>query len=260
MVFIRSILFKSLEHTKISKMSLTWRRLHWSIRLHGMRLTVSKMAARILERFGVPTAESLADSVMLFDRRFHVSTAGDVDTQSLNLSPQVREHAVEYTPSCPIELAVLFEHLNVTPSKRVFIDFGCGKGLVTLVATQFPFLSVVGVEYSDELCRLAQENVRKLRSLNPSSPDVSIWKGDAREYPLPDFPLVLYFYNPFDGVVMTEIIARLADSLVKVPRDCLVIYRNPVHRRILDEDVRFRSRQLPSLFSNRFAVYDWQSS
>jgi hypothetical protein len=42
-----------------------------------------------------------------------------------------------------------------------FIDLGSGKGRVLLMASDYPFKRIIGVEFMPELQRVAQENIRK---------------------------------------------------------------------------------------------------
>ncbi len=43
----------------------------------------------------------------------------------------------------------------------VFVDFGFGKGTALLLATEFPFKRIIGVEFSPELHRIAEENIKR---------------------------------------------------------------------------------------------------
>ena len=44
-----------------------------------------------------------------------------------------------------------------------FVDMGSGKGRALLVASELPFAKIVGVELSQELHQIAEENVRRYR-------------------------------------------------------------------------------------------------
>lgn len=240
-------------------MYLTWRRFSWSVRLNGWKPTVAKCLQRVHRLWDASTTDRLADSVALFDRRFNVATSGEVQTDELGLSGDAGAHAVEYSPSCPIEVAVVLEQLPMPLGEPVFLDFGCGKGLVTLLAAEFAFRSIVGIEASEQLSRIARDNVQRYQWRRSRSIDVSIWTGDARDYPLPNAPLVAYFYNPFDREVMERIVERFRASLEAQPRDCVMIYRNPVHRDVLDSAAGFRERPLPGALARRFAVFEWNA-
>jgi predicted RNA methylase len=47
-----------------------------------------------------------------------------------------------------------------------FVDFGSGKGRVLLVASHYPFREVVGVEFSPELQKIAEGNIRSTKAPN----------------------------------------------------------------------------------------------
>jgi hypothetical protein len=74
--------------------------------------------------------------------------------------------------------------------------------------------------------------------------------GDAVSCPLPDGPLVVYLYNPFDATLLAPFAARL-EAAAAPGRDVLVAYVNPVHRAIFDGAARFA----PLWDNGRVAVY-----
>ena len=55
---------------------------------------------------------------------------------------------------------------RVWPTARLrdftFIDLGCGKGRVLLMASDYPFKKIIGVEFMPELHRAAQKNIARL--------------------------------------------------------------------------------------------------
>ena len=48
---------------------------------------------------------------------------------------------------------------QIFPSKSVFVNIGSGKGRNLLIASQFNFKRVVGIEFSKEFCEIAKKNV-----------------------------------------------------------------------------------------------------
>ena len=59
--------------------------------------------------------------------------------------------------------------------------------------------------------------------------------ADAGAYQLPDGPLVIYFYNSFDEVVLGRVLANIRRSLEAHPRDIVLVCVNPVHRAVIDD-------------------------
>ena len=143
-------------------------------------------------------------------------------------------HAVDYEPSPYHITAKILRKLSIDHTRFSFIDFGSGKGRVLLIASQSPFKAVIGIEFSRELCEIARSNIAKVRASKCAASLVECVHTDAMEYRLPDEPLVCYFYNPFDQIIMEVVVGRLVESLKKIPREAYVIYLNAKYRMLFD--------------------------
>jgi hypothetical protein len=53
---------------------------------------------------------------------------------------------------------------------------------------------------------------------------------DAAEFPLPEEPLVLYFFNPFPEEILSRVLSNLEASLARAPRRVYVLFYAPVRR------------------------------
>ena len=98
-----------------------------------------------------------------------------------------------------------------------------GRGAALLLASEFPFKRIMGVEFSDELSAIARENVASFPTEAQRCGDIEIVCEDAAEFELPVDPLVLYFYNPFHEPIMREVMRRVVESLDDDPRPAFVI-------------------------------------
>jgi tRNA1(Val) A37 N6-methylase TrmN6 len=47
-------------------------------------------------------------------------------------------------------------------SKDVFADMGCGKGRCLIMATQYEFRKVIGVEYNETLFQILMHNIEPI--------------------------------------------------------------------------------------------------
>jgi len=68
---------------------------------------------------------------------------------------------------------------------------------------------------------------------------ISIVLADAREYELPEEPLVLYFFNPLPECAFSEVLTRLEKSLAQTPRPVWIVYHNPMLERLLSGNRAF---------------------
>jgi SAM-dependent methyltransferase len=170
-----------------------------------------------------------------FDGTYGTDTEKIREIGSLDIASQNAQHAVRYQPSPQNFAAELIHALPIDYSQFIFIDFGAGKGRVLLIAAQLPFAAVIGIEFSQELCAVAIDNISKIVP-NKRAGRVECYYNDVTLYPLPESPLVCYFYNPFDRLIMQAVVDRLASSLKDKPREIYIIYVHPEHRAIFDAE------------------------
>ena len=151
-----------------------------------------------------------------FDRRLGVRTRGYSD---LRYEPTPAEVFHEIIAKIPFD-----------PGDFVFVDFGSGKGKVLMLAAHYPFRRVVGCELWEDLHRIAVENLASFRERSACAVAITPLRIDAAEFPLPDEPLVLYFFNPFPEAVLSRVLENLRESLARAPRRVYVLFYGPVRR------------------------------
>jgi SAM-dependent methyltransferase len=102
-----------------------------------------------------------------FDWRYHVKTCGDRDPRQLSVVGENVSHAIPYIPTTPRTGRHILRNLPVTDvSSYTFIDIGSGKGRMLLLAAEFPFRRVIGIEFASDSHALAQQNVKTYRNPN----------------------------------------------------------------------------------------------
>jgi len=176
----------------------------------------------------------------MFDWRHGIRTCGNANLTGLTLVGNNADHAVHYHPSHPKFLFEVFSSLNIDYASYTFIDIGSGKGRVLLVASEFPFFQVLGVELATELHEIASRNIRNYRSKTQKCKNVQSLNVDAAEFELPLTPLVLYLFNPFRPAVLVPVLQRLQRSLDSHPRDVTLIYMAPFHGALIEQETSLR--------------------
>ena len=169
-----------------------------------------------------------ADRAEGFDARFGTDTAAAVYPWNLPSvvhedSPEI--HAYEAAPAWLIRETIA--SIPLQPHMFAFVDMGSGKGRALLVASDFPFAKIVGIELSHELHRIAEENIRRYRSASQRCTAFSLHCMNAAEYTFEPEPLVLFLFNPFGKDTIRSILAGLEASLKAKRREAYVIYVNP---------------------------------
>jgi hypothetical protein len=122
----------------------------------------------------------------------------------------------------------------------VFIDLGSGKGRTLLMASDYPFRRIVGVELLPALHHIAQENLSKYHSESQKCFALESNRGDATDFPFPAEPTVLYLFNPFPEAGLRKVIANLEQSLREHPRPVYVLYSNPLLERVLGDSAALK--------------------
>ena len=108
--------------------------------------------------------------------------------------------------------------LDIPYERYAFVDLGSGKDRVLLVASEFPFLEVRGVEFARELHETACENIRRYRSGSQKTQNVRSIHGDAIAFEFPASSFVLFLNNPFGPGGLMPILRRLRETLASQPR------------------------------------------
>ncbi|HET7084711.1 MAG TPA: class I SAM-dependent methyltransferase [Rhizomicrobium sp.] len=179
-----------------------------------------------------------------YDRQHGIDTAGCVDTPDLGLSREVAQRGTLYDATPPRIAEFLIGKIAERAKDFTFVDVGSGKGRVLLIAAQFPFRKVVGLEHSALLNEVAAENIRRFARLHPGAPAIEVVTGDATRLPLPDGPLVLFLYNPLCSDAMRDFGAAIKTSWQAQPRKIICIYYNPAHSSELLESGIFPVQQI----------------
>ena len=115
-----------------------------------------------------------------------------------------------------------------------FIDLGSGKGRVLLMASEYPFKRIIGVEFMPELHRAAQNNIAKYTTERQQCWQIETFCMDARDFPFPDGPLVVYLFNPFSESTFALILENLRRSVEASPRPVYIAYRFKEFESLLD--------------------------
>ena len=169
------------------------------------------------------TARGEARREREFDERHGVDTAGVVHLAALDIASPNKDLGVRYQAANPALVRRLLAQIPIDSGEYVFMDFGAGKGRTALLASEFPFRRIVGVEFSPELVDVARANVARFRSRAQRCPDVEFLCLDAVDIEISADPVVLFFYNPFGEPVMHRVMERVCGSLDERPRAAYVV-------------------------------------
>jgi SAM-dependent methyltransferase len=139
--------------------------------------------------------------------------------------------------------SLIYEILNSIPLQSnafVFVDMGSGKGRALLVASEFPFAKVVGVELSNHLHGIAEENIKRYHPASQQCTAFHLHCMNVVDYVYGQQPLVLFLADPFGRETVRSVIANLEASLRATPREAFVVYIYPQFEDLLRSSNFFR--------------------
>jgi SAM-dependent methyltransferase len=139
-----------------------------------------------------------------------------------------------YQPTEPVLFREMLDSLRIDYTQFTFIDLGSGKGRTLLMASEYPFRRVLGVELLPELNQLAQANISEFKSDTQKCIAIESICADARIFAFPAEPLFVYLFNPFLESGLAQVMQNLEQSLQSHPRPVIVLYHNPLLAKVLD--------------------------
>ena len=202
----------------------------------------------------LPAARSFANLIREFlwestpaQRRRRYGDAGydwdyRVDTTSATVGWRERligQFHSAYQPTEPALFKEMMASLKIDFQEFTFIDIGSGKGRVLLMAADYPFRRILGIELLPALHRVAQENLSAYKSDSQQCFALETVCGDAREFVFPAEPILLYLFNPLPELALIEVMANLENSLRQFPRVVYLLYHNPLLEHVLAKHPAF---------------------
>jgi SAM-dependent methyltransferase len=174
-----------------------------------------------------------------FDLRYGTDTASWTDLTDLTIASENLEGAQPYHQTRARPFREVMAALAL-PKDCTFVDFGSGKGRVLLLALDYGFEKVVGIDFAAELCAVAQHNIDTYKKNKSGIEDVpvSINNVDAVDYRIEPDQRVFYLFHPFSARILTQVIGNINRSLAEAPRQIWVIYLNPEFGHVIEREMK----------------------
>lgn len=169
----------------------------------------------------------IEERVEAFDARFGTDTSAPTFERNQKTSVHF------YVPTTASVIYEILGSLALQSKTFNFVDMGSGKGRALLVASEFPFKKIVGIELSDQLHKIAADNVRLFKPETQQCPNFDLKCMNALDYTYGDEPIVLFLFDPFGRDILAEVIAKLDASLSSSPREAYVAYVYPQYEDLL---------------------------
>lgn len=219
-----------------------FRRIKNSLEQHGLRATVFKFFGLIVD--------------YSFDIKYRTDICAWVKLDDLTIESDNKGIGFRYQPTRVVSLRKLFNNIKLMiPAGSVFVDFGCGKGRVLLIAAEFGFRKVRGVEFAHELCKIAKNNCAVYKRKTGTKTEFQIIDSDVVDYIINNDENVFFMYNPFKEAVLREVLNNITSSLNIQPRRILIIYLNPQPDNVIAQQDNFVKSGEFFFWGHNFAIY-----
>jgi SAM-dependent methyltransferase len=188
-----------------------------------------------------------------FDLEYGVETSLRVHPTDLIIESTNWIHAHPYFPTPHGLLKEALANLDIRYEDFTFVDLGSGKGRVLLMASEFSFREIIGVEFSSELHAVALKNIASYESSTQECRNVSSVCMDFTEFRFPARPMVVFLYNPASEEVIRTVARNIARSLHENPRQVWIVYVTPYN--VFDSEQFFTKLRVGEHLGCPYSVY-----
>lgn len=182
----------------------------------------------LLDNWGFKIAWYMIKQEIAGEKKYRINTSGADELQKLDEQGIDTTHATIYMP---VSYSLMEEVLQQLPiaARNHFLDMGCGKGRALCMAAHHGFKQVTGLDFAKDLCDIAKENLALVKQDIPAI-EFRVINNDAFYFEIPGNVDCIFFFNPFDEVIMSAVVNNIFKSLQHNPRKLHIIYVNPLHK------------------------------
>jgi SAM-dependent methyltransferase len=199
------------------------------IRKNGLRSAAVLVGKNLIWPYCVWLIRRRIQAHEQFDLKHGLDTQTPIPIRDLEIWEPAAQYAVHYEGAAIPLVHRILRHLRTDLSRFTFIDLGSGKGRVLLIAAQYCFKSVIGLEFSKTLHDIAQANLSNfVKQGLTQTPPTSI-NMDAGEFDFSQFTdKVVFCNNPFTATLALRILENYELSLRKTGHEGILIYLSPI--------------------------------
>lgn len=165
------------------------------------------------------------------EKKYQIDTSLIDYLQREKIESNNLEHASIYQGANYYLIEKALKFLKDENANNSITDLGCGKGRILVVAAHYGFTTITGVDFAPLLCLEAERNIDKAKPFFPLV-NFKVICDDAVNYKIEKDTNVFFFFNPFDEVIMLQVVKNILSSLKENDRKIYVVYVNPLHKDI----------------------------
>lgn len=192
----------------------------------GLTTDIVKNRVKRAFRRSTPVQMVDHDSRHPIDLQYDIDTSGIIKPGALRAGSKSDIFSVGYGGSQPSLIRHAIAML-ADIDRATFIDFGCGKGRPLIVASEYPFERIIGVELAASLCATATKNATHIAKLYPARTAIEIVEADALKFTLPAGYVVVFIFHPFFDALFKPLAQKFAEHGARPGNKTIIIYINP---------------------------------
>ncbi len=188
---------------------------------------------------------------MLFDATHGTDTFRRLELRELEVGatlPTEQFRGWKYGPINQDFFHEIIERCPIDRGRTTFLDVGCGKGAAVLMASEYGFRRVIGLDFSSELLEIAQRNTSIYERKRGRSVSIDWVHADFMTHTPPDEPLLLFLNNPFPADISRLAVDHIHRFLRGHRSPVVLAYRRPereIKRMLERSDVLRLHRRTP---------------
>lgn len=219
-------------------------------------MATTEFIKRLISKGSASTFQSALSVIddYVFDYRYAIETRAEVAIDDLDICQEDKQHADKYKPTRARYFRKLMEQVDL-PREGMFIDVGCGKGRILLLAAEHGFERIVGLEISQTLCEIAGRNIDAFTKFNPDSGSMEVVCTNVLDYQMEGNETVFFLYSPFDYPVTGRFLEMIRESIAENPRDLYLIIDEFRFPELLANDDCFEQKMIYRYGAAVFYVY-----
>ncbi|MGA8740080.1 MAG: class I SAM-dependent methyltransferase [Terracidiphilus sp.] len=180
-----------------------------------------------------------------FDQENGVQTSGLIPGRYLKTGHTHDRHSTAYFGVAPSVFHGLLKRWRRTrPAAPVggftFVDLGAGMGRAMLLAAEYPFRKVIGIELNPILAEIAQSNLQTWQAAGRAHAPIQLVCGDAVDARFPNGHCLIFLFNPFGAAVMRRLLKRLAVVFADRPGQLDLLYVNNEQESAIERQPGFK--------------------
>ena len=169
------------------------------------------------------------------EKKYGINSTSANDLAEFQIKGNQLSHATEYMPVNYFTIEHVLDHLPENAKQGTFLDIGCGKGRALCVAAAYGFTRLKGIDFAKQLIEQAEQNLSVTKKSFPSIQYELSW-SDISTLEISKDVSTVFLFNPFDEVLMKNIIQTINSSLQQDPRELYVLYCSPRHEELFFAD------------------------